>query len=397
MCAAAAEAPSGRAPKRPWWAELGSVLPRSVATAVRATRSREGDGLPPLSANPLAWATVAVDELTVSAAYLLSRRSAEQVSAQAVADAAEAVERLRAAGVVDDPRRAHPVPPAPTDVRVTRRRRAGIDFEHLSFASPYRPPVELPGEDRWSSGEANHRTHAYLLRHGDRPRPWAVVLHGHRMGEPRDLRLLGSKRLQHELGVDVAHLVLPMHGPRGRGGGHPFPGVDPITNLLGMAQGVSDARTLLAWLRLSERLPIGVFGVSLGGHVAGLLAGLDDGLACVVAGVPTSDLSTMLADTMRSRWGEETVAASHVLDPDSRVLSRLVSPLTFPPLLARDRLFIYAAVGDRLVTPQQALALWHHWDRPQILWLQGGHILNNLGASRRFVVEAFSAGGVRAG
>jgi len=400
MCAAAAEAQPGRAPQRPWWAELGSVLPRSVATAAKAARTRSADGPPPLSTNPLTWATLAVDELTVSAAYLLSRRSAEQVTADAVDDAEVAVHRLREAGIVDDPRLVHPAPPAPADARLTQRRRAGIEFEHLSLISSYRPPVDVPGVERWGSGEANRRIHAYLMRHGDRPRPWAVVLHGHRMGEPRDLRLLGSKRLQHDLGVDVAHLVLPMHGPRGREGRRPFPGVDPVANLLGMAQAVSDARTLLAWLRAhdtaSHGLPIGVFGVSLGGHVAGLLAGLDDGLACVVAGVPTSDLSTMLADTMRSRWGDETVAASHVLDEASRTLSRLVSPLAFVPLLPRDHLFIYGAVGDRLVTPQQALALWHHWDRPEILWLQGGHILNNLGASRRFVAKAFATSGVLA-
>ena len=396
MCAAAAAPEAPRAPQRAWWAELGSVVPRAVSTAMRASRGTTESGAPPLAANPLTWATLAVDELTVSAAYLFSRRSAEQVSEEAVADTSAAVRALRDVGAVDDPRLVHPQPGPPTDVRVTSRRRAGIDFEHLSFVSEYQPPVAVPGAERWSDGEANRRTHAYLLRHGDRPRPWAVVLHGHRMGEPRDLRLLGSRRLQHELGVDVAHLVLPMHGPRGRGGGHPFPGVDPVTNLLGMAQAVADARTLLAWLRLGGATPVGVYGVSLGGHVAGLLAGLDDELACVVAGVPTSDLSTMLADTMRARWGEETVRASHVLDPDARVLSRLVSPLAFAPLIPRERLHIYAAIGDRLVTPQQAVALWEHWDRPQILWLQGGHIVNNLGASRRFVVNAMAACGVGA-
>ena len=45
-------------------------------------------------------------------------------------------------------------------------------------------------------------------------------------------------------------------------------------------------------------------------------------------------------------------------------------------------------------TPQQALALWRHWDEPTILWLQGGHILNNMSASRRFVVEAMATSGV---
>jgi hypothetical protein len=214
------------------------------------------------------------------------------------------------------------------------------------------------------------------------------------MGEPRDLRLLGSRRLQHDLDANVAHLVLPMHGPRGRDGVPPFPGVDPIANFLGMAQAVSDARSLLSWLQQQGAGPLGVYGISLGGHVAALLAGLDDRLATVVAGVPTSDLATMLADTMRAHWGEEAVAASHVLDEDFRTLSRLVSPLTFPALLSRESLFVYGAVGDRLITPQQALALWRHWDRPAILWLQGGHILNNPGASRRFVADALADCGV---
>jgi acetyl esterase/lipase len=185
-----------------------------------------------------------------------------------------------------------------------------------------------------------------------------------------------------------------MHGPRNRGGAGAFPGVDPVANFLGMAQAVWDARLLVSWLRSEGASAVGVFGVSLGGHVAAMLAGLEQGLAAVVAGVPTSDIATMLADTMRAHWGAAALAASHVDEDDFRALSRLVSPLTFAPLLPRERLFVYGAVGDRLITPQQAEALWQHWDRPAILWLQGGHILNNMSASRRFVVDAFATSGV---
>lgn len=394
MCAAATGTALTRAPGRPWWAELGGVLPRAVARAVEAARPESADDLPPLAANPLAWATVAVDELAMSTAYLLTRRGAQQVTEAAADDARAAVSMLRQEGLVDQPALVHPRPQPPSHVRRTRRRRLGIDFEHVSFPSRHAPPLDLPGAARWMTGERNHRVHAYLLRHGDRPRPWLVTLHGHRMGEPRDLRLLGSLRLQHDLGIDVAHLVLPMHGPRGRGGGHPFPGIDPVTNFIGMAQSVWDARALLAWLREDGAERVGVFGVSLGGHVAAMLAGLDPDISCVIAGVPTSDLATMLGDTMRSHWGEETVRASHVLDDASRTLSRLVSPLALRPKLPWNRRFLYAAVGDRLVTPQQAVALWRHWERPPILWLQGGHILNNLRASQRFVVDALVATGV---
>jgi dienelactone hydrolase len=377
---------------RPWWAELGAVVPRSVAFARRATGHETG--VPPLAVNPLAWATVAVDELAISTAYLVNRRRGVGVTDAAVADAAQTVEDLRRAGVVDDPALAYPEPRGHGAVRLSRRHRAGIEFEHLSFDSGYLPPVELPGWGRWEDGVANRQAHVYLLRRDRRPRPWVVVLHGHRMGEPRDLRLLGSRRLQQDLDVDVAHLVLPMHGPRARDGAVPFPGVDPVANFLGVAQAVWDVRTLLSWLQAEGAQEVGVYGVSLGGHVAGLLAGLDARPAAVVAGVPTSDLATMLADTVRAHWGEAAVAASHVLDDDFRTLSRLVSPLTFAPKLSRDHLFVYGAVGDRLITPQQALALWRHWDSPAILWLQGGHIINNVGASRRFVLDAFAACGV---
>jgi dienelactone hydrolase len=378
-------------PERRWWAELGSAVPRAVAVAARAAKPPADADCPPLAVNPLTWATLAVDELTMSTAYLLSRRSG--VQQDTLDDAREAVRRLDAAGLLDDPAAVFPAPRPPVAPRATHRRRAGLDFEHLSFHTPSPLPVELPRSRAWSSSHAT--AHAYLLRHGDRVRPWVVVLHGHRMGEPRDLRLLGSHRLARALGVDVAHLVLPMHGPRGRGTRHAFPGLDPLTNFFGFAQSVWDARALLAGLRAEGAETVGVYGVSLGGHVAGLLAALEPDLACVVAGVPTSDVAMMLTETVRQHWGPEAVAASGVEDEAFRTLSRLVSPLALPVAVPRERLFLYAAVGDRLVTPQQAIALWRHWDRPAILWLQGGHILNNVGASRRFVVESLAASGVR--
>lgn len=396
MQVGAAPASFQQAPQqRSWWAELGRVVPRAVAGAVQAARPNGDDDCPPLSPNPLAWMTLTVDELTMSTAYLLSRRSGPPEDTRV--EARQAVDALQAAGFVDDPARVFPPPSAPAEIRATRRRRAGIEFEHLSFSTPYPLPVELPRSGDWASGDGNATTHAYLLRHGDKNRPWVVVLHGHRMGEPRDLRLLGSTRLARSLGVDVAHLVLPMHGPRGRGERHAFPGLDAVTNFYGMAQSVWDARTLLARLREQGAETIGVFGVSLGGHVAALLAGVDPDLRCVVAGVPTSDVATMLTQTVRQHWGPDAVEASGVEDEAFRTLSRLVSPLSLPVLVPREHRYLYAAVGDRLVTPQQAIALWHHWEKPEILWLQGGHILNNVTASRRFVVRSLAASGVRCG
>src|SRR3954452_18553993 len=106
------------APTRPWGAELGAVVPRSGAFARRARRpGRDAAAPPPLAGNALAWATVALDEFAVSTAYLLTRRSAQEVSEQSQQDAAAALTLLRDAGVVDEPVRAHPMPAGPTEER----------------------------------------------------------------------------------------------------------------------------------------------------------------------------------------------------------------------------------------------------------------------------------------
>jgi hypothetical protein len=361
--------------------------------AARAARPVSGSGVPSLSVNPFAWATVAVDELAVSSAYLLSRRHVQASTAQRLAAAEHAVEALRAAGAIDEPVALYPRPAVPASLRLTRRNRGGIGFEHLSFASTPPAPPSLAELTQWSV-PANDRAHAYLLRHGDRPRPWLVVVHGHRMGEPRDIRMLASRRLQHDLGVDVAHLVLPMHGPRGRPDGYAFPGMDPVANLLGVTQSVSDARALLAWIRSESECGVGVFGVSLGGLVTALLCCFEPDLLAVVAGVPVADIATMLAASVRSRWGEAAVAEGQLLAAPYTTLSALASPLTFAPAVAPERRFLYAAIGDRLVSAGQAEVLWRHWDRPAIQWLQGGHLLNNVGASRRFVTRSLASCGL---
>jgi hypothetical protein len=72
----------------------------------------------------------------------------------------------------------------------------------------------------------------------------------------------------------------------------------------------------------------------------------------------------------------------------------VASPLTFAPVITADRLFVYGAVGDRLVTARQAEALVRHWGSPTTMWLQGAHILNNVAASRRFVTRSLAVSGV---
>ena len=62
---------------------------------------------------------------------------------------------------------------------------------------------------------------------------------------------------------------------------------------------------------------------------------------------------------------------------DEQLLERVfrpISPLAVDPLVPYDGRFIFGAVADRLVTPDHILALHAHWEQPEIVWHQGGHM-----------------------
>jgi hypothetical protein len=57
----------------------------------------------------------------------------------------------------------------------------------------------------------------------------------------------------------------------------------------------------------------------------------------------------------------------------AEVLS-VVSPLALEPKVPHERRYIFGAVADRLVPPDQVRDLWRHWGRPRMVWYQGGHV-----------------------
>jgi hypothetical protein len=68
-------------------------------------------------------------------------------------------------------------------------------------------------------------------------------------------------------------------------------------------------------------------------------------------------------------------------------IMRVVSPLALESQVPVDRRFVFAAVADRLVPPEQAGRLWEHWDRPRIEWYQGGHMTFRAHPNVRLLVE----------
>lgn len=277
-------------------------------------------------------------------------------------------------GWLDDPAGFFgPSPPPPTDANVRTTSSGGRALRQLSFTSGYTPCADEPGAHRWLTYTANNREYATVLRHHGE-RPWVICVHGTEMGRGRiDLAVFRAWHLHENLGLNVVLPVLPLHGPRGRRlpGGAVYPGEDIQTDVHATAQAVWDIRRLIAWIRAEQAgAEVGVYGLSLGGLIAALVASLEDDLRCAVLGVPVADVVALL----RRHAGFDDD------DPRARVVAmaepigRMISPLSLAPRVPLPGRFIYAGVADQLVHPrEQVHRLWEHWGRPEITWYRGGH------------------------
>jgi dienelactone hydrolase len=346
-------------------------------------------------------AQVLLDEVLLAAMKNPRLFPSEDDYARAGRDMADAYRMWSERGWLDDPEAFHDNPPAPTNVMATRQHALNVAYEHLTFDSGYEPHTGEPGRDRWLSYEANRTAHAWVLRHREPGRPWLVCVHGWGMGTPlMDLRAFRARRLRKELGLNVMVPVLPLHGPRQRpdaNAGEGFMSIDLIDAVHGFAQAAWDVRSAIRWIRHHDATAtVGIYGLSLGGYTAALTASLEENLACVIAGIPATDL----VDLYRRHSPvsvRRKAAASGAIGPQATAVHRVVSPLVLGPKPPKDRRFLFAGVGDRMSTSGQARRLWEHWDRPSIAWYPGGHVgFFWTSEVSRFVEDALRTSGLAA-
>ncbi|MEQ8842004.1 MAG: alpha/beta fold hydrolase [Acidimicrobiales bacterium] len=359
--------------------EILAAGPRASRFLLRsATRGLRGGDRerPEIPTRIPTWSTafgVWADEL-VLAFMATTRLSASDDDFARISDeVTDALAALEKAGALDDPRVLHPRPEAPT-ARIAPARYRGLRFEHLQFMSGYTPAVPLPGTTRWMSVTTNQTVHAYVLRHPT-PRPWVVQLHGFGMGKESDVVALRARHLFSDLGVNVIQPVFPGHGPRAEVGGEDALTMDYLNNVHAVSQAISDVRQVISWIEATDpdAGPVAVHGVSMGGYLAALLAGLDERVGCVISGVPTVDLSWVMN---RHLPEDDRVLADEyrLLGERAARIHSVVSPLALDPLVPHDRRFVYAGVADRMATPGEAYRLWVHWEQPSVLWYRGAHV-----------------------
>ncbi len=334
-------------------------------------------GAPPVPAQLKAAAHIGTDEFLMAWFKLLAKPPRGPAVERIAAELEEWEGWLSRKRLRSKLQRLHVSPPDLLKVEGQDRQSFGRGFRHIRFPSQYQPAADMPGAERWLSYTANQTAHAWIMEHSGAARPWLLCIHGYRMGAPLiDLRVFSPEFFHHKLGLNLACMVLPLHGARKRGtvSGEGYLEGDFLDFIHAELQAQWDLRRLLSWLRLVKHAPkIGAYGVSLGGYNTALLAGLDKDLACAVAGIPVTDMAA-------TQWRHFPAAELRLLEQNGVSEERIrqayaaVSPLSFKPRIRPEHLGIFAGSLDALVWPDQPLALQQHWGGAALNWYEGAHL-----------------------
>ncbi len=271
---------------------VGLFLARSRR---RTATARQNNGVVPVRPTPSLALQAYLDEVLIAVFRHPDLLPGSDDYAPAAADLLAAQTLFSNRGWLDRPADYHRSPSAPEDVHIWHEHAFGLGYEHVTFTSGWEPYPEEPGRGRWLSHEANRMMHTWVSRApGEDRHCWLVCAHGFGMGAnaSMDLRAFRSRQVNGR-GINIAVPVLPLHGPRasGRVRGEDLMTIDLVDSMHGMAQAAWDLRRVICWLRESQGATnIGLIGYSLGGLVAGLVAALEDDLACVIAGIPVVSL-----------------------------------------------------------------------------------------------------------
>lgn len=339
-------------------------------------------------------AASAVDRAVSLAAFAQSSRARGRSRAEKLGHA----ERMEALGAIAGwypasaqdvfYRPARAIDPCERPVSDSRAGRL-VDLSWPSDLPPFLPAMA----EKWERFQHSHTGHVRLHLHRGGPRPALVLVHGYLGGpfwiEERSWPTAWLRRI----GLDLAFVVLPMHGLRrapGRSGAPAFPSADPRVTIEMFRQVMGEIADLARFLRERGHPRVGVMGMSLGGYTTALAATAVRELDFAIPVIPLVSIADFARDQGRLGADATESAAQHAALERAHVL---VSPLARPNLLP-GRVRILAGEADRITPIAHARRLAEHFDAPLDTW-PGGHLLQ-LGRSEAFrgVGRALRAWGV---
>jgi cephalosporin-C deacetylase-like acetyl esterase len=222
---------------------------------------------------------------------------------------------------------------------------------------------------------------ARLIRHKDGDRPTIIVVHGYVLDGYRFNAALFEVQKFFRHGFNVLMYTMPYHGsrkvPGARFSGDGFMYFDAGRIAENVRWSMHDLTRYVDFLAARSKQPIGMMGFSLGGYHTALMASLEKRLAFAIPVVPVITLFNVILDWQPS--AAVIRAFMKILSLDQVEINKwlaVVSPLSRPPAIAKDRLLIIAGTADRMAHPDHAHSLWHHWEHPKIYWFPGNHLVH---------------------
>jgi pimeloyl-ACP methyl ester carboxylesterase len=200
--------------------------------------------------------------------------------------------------------------------------------------------------------------------------PTVVMLHGWNAELGYQLAFPGLAGKFNRLGFNAAMIELPYHGrrkPRAPDAVKNFLSDDLVHILDGTRQALTDARALISWLERQGCRRFGVWGISLGAWLAGILACHDPRVYAAALSTPVARMDRLVAEVdfcepIRKRLNGAKVR----LDPLNLVAHK--------PLIPPDRIFIVESAYDLFAPLDTIEELWERWGQTQILRTRHGHI-----------------------
>lgn len=284
-----------------------------------------------------------------------------------------------------DPAVSFPAPTVPPRIHSRPANPVAEWFAHgrvqdIRFRSSFEP-VNPAMRESWRNLKRNNIVRAQHWRHDDGPHPTLCVIHGF-VGSAYLLNgLFFSLPWFYRSGYDVMLYTLPFHGRRAEryspfsGYGYFAHGITGFAEAV--AQAVHDFRSLLDYLEFTGVDKIALTGISLGGYTSALIGSVDDRLQAVIPNVPLVSVEDEIDDWFpANKLFHLGRAVAGITRDEFSAAAAFHSPLNYRPLVPKDRRLIITGLGDRLAPPEQAEMLWHHWDKCQLHWFPGNHVLH---------------------